>query len=230
MSTSSPCPTRLYRPLVQKYRGWVNALLLCALLVSSACSRAGYNDPRADHSFVTGEPCEMPCWYGLELDKSTQQEIVDTLNSLPFVDASSVYTSTRTWLNDDNATAINFSCLHPEEPYCGAMAVSGDRFKFLTIIVGFPLTLETVVSKLGPPDYISSNGIVDSPEYILDLYWPEKNMQVSSRNSGVDYTYREIKTGKQISPNLLATEIVYAVKDSFSSLIEQFPWPGFSEP
>ena len=216
-----------------KYRGWINLIILFALLISGGCSRVKllrYDDPLSDHSFVTDEPCDAPCWYGLELDQSNLQEIIATLSELSFVDANSVYTYTRAWRDDNNATGIHFRCLHPAVENCGTLVVSGDRFKFLGIIVGFPLTLETVVSKLGPPDYIYCDGIIDTRGYVLTLYWPEQNMEVRSRNLGVDNIYRDVKVGKKISPDLLVTEINYMVQDGFGTLVEQFPWPGFYAP
>jgi hypothetical protein len=42
-----------------------------------------------DQSFVTGQTCEAPCWYGLEPGISNESEVMDVLKKQLFVDQNS---------------------------------------------------------------------------------------------------------------------------------------------
>ncbi len=90
------------------------ALLLVLLpIVVASCSTLATDDPLADHSFLTQQPCASPCWYELEPNKSSFDEVYATLSNLPFVDPTTIAEREYIWLNDDKATQVGFSCLHP---------------------------------------------------------------------------------------------------------------------
>lgn len=42
-----------------------------------------------DRSWLTDNPCAVPCWYGLELNRSTKAEALATVGGLSFVDFTS---------------------------------------------------------------------------------------------------------------------------------------------
>lgn len=214
---------------------WKKCFILLAFFATSGCG-ASLNDPQADHSFLTDEPCKAPCWQGLELDKSSEKEIIETLKELPFIEASTIYTYTTTWIGDEAAIGINYGCSHPPiEDYCGSLRVSRDRLKYVSLTVGYHLTLETVVGKLDPPDYIDYGPL--HPEIggcDLKLYWPEQNIMVEYINEKADSVCNAIRAGKKLSPEIEVTELWYFVKESFGpspgSCCTRIPWPGFAEP
>jgi hypothetical protein len=44
------------------------------------------DDARVDQSFITGNTCAAPCWYGLEIDKSSEADVMSVLTTLKFID------------------------------------------------------------------------------------------------------------------------------------------------
>lgn len=217
---------------------WVKALIVFAFLAVSGCTgilTASDDDPLADHSFLTGEPCEAPCWYGLELDKASEDDIIGTLHGLPFIEASTIYTYTSNWINDNSAVGINYGCSHPPMgDFCGSFLLSDNKLKYIRLTVGYKLTLETVVSKLGSPDYIDYGPIhVDVGGCDLNLYWPEQNIQAEFINREADALCQAIQSGEKISPRTVVTALWYSVSEGFGPLpggcCRRIPWPGFSE-
>ncbi len=105
-------------------------------------STISVDDPLADHSFLTQQPCAAPCWYGLEPGKSTAHDVDTTLDKLPFVDSSTIWQSTVIWGDDDNAKQIGFGCLHPKDADCGGgMIISQGRLKRITLSPPYRLSL-----------------------------------------------------------------------------------------
>jgi len=213
---------------------WMICFIQFAIFAASGCGTR-LNDPQADHSFLTDEPCKAPCWQGLELDKSTEKEIIETLKELPFIDTSKIYTFPSSWLGDISAREIGYDCLHPKMELCGALRVSGDKLKELRYKVGYQLSMETVVSKLGPPDYIEAGPI--HPEIggcDLTLYWPGQKIIAGYINEKAEPLCNAIEAGEKIPPDILVTDLTYSVNEGFGSLpggcCTRNPWPGFSEP
>ncbi|MHA1938847.1 MAG: hypothetical protein ACW97O_11615, partial [Candidatus Thorarchaeota archaeon] len=54
-------------------------------------------DEVLDQSVFTGDPCSAPCWHGLILDVSTDQDVYQVIRSLPFVDQGSIREWNTVW-------------------------------------------------------------------------------------------------------------------------------------
>jgi hypothetical protein len=146
----------------------IPALLLTIVLV--ACS-GWKNDPKADRSFITDMPCVAPCWYGLELGKSNKADVAETLKELPFIDKASIHEYGTRWLEDDYAKEFYFGCVHPRKESCGSALISNDKLMSLWLSVGYSLSIEMVVDKLGEPDYLVYGGCVPyAPICSVGLY------------------------------------------------------------
>jgi hypothetical protein len=78
-------PTRRYSILLVAVLG---------LTLASCDGNPALDDPLADSSFLTQQPCAAPCWYGLEPDKSTADDVIAALRKLPFVDSGTIWEST----------------------------------------------------------------------------------------------------------------------------------------
>jgi hypothetical protein len=128
------------------------ALLLAFLAIAVvSCTTPAADDPLADHSFLTQEPCASPCWYGLEPDKSSVDEVYATLTTLPFVDPA-IVEATYIWANDENAKNVGFGCLHPKDEKCGgSIILSQGKLKRLALSPPLGLTFQKAVSILEQP-------------------------------------------------------------------------------
>ena len=200
----------------------------------TSCASTAVDDPLADHSFITQQPCAAPCWYGLELDKSSKDDVYTTLQRLPFIDQNTIKEWNTGWLNDETAVEVHFSCLHPNVRSCGEALVSQGKLKQLHMFIGYQLTFETVVQELGIPGYVSdvpNNAEVGGCE--VSLYWPILWIEVAS-NSKQDQSCVKNGIGAGVDPKSTVTAIVYQVPEGFeptAKLGPSFaPWPGFVKP
>jgi len=204
--------------------------------ITVGCNQQPTKDPLADESFLTEQPCAPPCWYGLELDISTEEEVYSVIESLPFVDPATIRESQQHWLSYENVeTAIDFGCLHPQEHFCGEMRVAQDKLKLISLLVNYDLSFETVVDKLGPPEYVDYGIYGPEDSYcLIKLNWPEQSIVTRSLPLPMEDCIA-IEQGKnRIFPNIKAGVIIYMVRERFldrpASLDLRIQWPGFAEP
>ncbi len=52
-----------------------------------------------DKSLLTDTPCPAPCWYGLELEKSSKADVLTTLQTLSFINSNSIDESAEGYLD-----------------------------------------------------------------------------------------------------------------------------------
>ncbi len=218
-------------------RRWQEAstlsLVVCFMFVLAGCS-ATTDDPAADHSFLTQRPCTAPCWYGLELDKSSKDDVYATLRTLPFIDQNTIKEWKSSWLNDENAEEVYFSCLHPDTKFCGGALISQGKLKQLRMSIGYDLTFDMVIQRLGIPAYISYHpDIAEAGVCIVSLYWPTVRIQVDSY-SKQDKLCQKLSAGAGVDPQSTVGQIIYRVTEGFSPGLESgwpyAPWPGFAKP
>jgi len=163
---------------------WLLAALVVAMTVG--CDRKPVaDDPLADHSFLTQQPCAALCWYNLEPNKSSENEVYDTLKRLPFVDPATITESGAIWIGDDNAKEIGFGCSHPKEANCGgSLIISQGKLKRLMFIVPYRLTFQMAADRLGLPDYVDSRPLgTESGGCMITLIWSQKGIYLASINS-----------------------------------------------
>jgi len=199
----------------------------------TACSIVNY-DRKADRSFLTDAPCPAPCWYHLELGKSTREDVLQSLKTLPFINPQSIKESGATWMDDSSAKSIYFGCIHPRTEFCGEITLSDDRMRSIWLSVNYPLTTEMVLEKLGVPSYIDYGDYhFEVGGCVVDLGWPEQSISVSITNVKKDTLCRKIQENGAFPPGTQITEIGYDEKERFSSEppagFKRIQWPGFSQ-
>lgn len=209
-------------------------LILFVLLGVAGCSGAeATEDTLVDRSFLTGEPCAPPCWYGLELDKSSKADVFATLKGLPFIDPVAIREAGTVWLDDDVAQEIIYGCLQPKDAQCGGVLVSKDKVKLMWMFVGHELTFETVVYQLGPPNSLDYGVFNHDGGCRISLNWPEQNISIDSVNKESYAPCQAIKNGEGVSANAKVRLIAYLVKEGFPKPVgccNGIAWPGFVEP
>lgn len=135
------------------------------------------DDPRVDRSFVTGQPCDAPCWYGLRLEESTVDDIRATLLQLPFVDQSTL----AEWniSTDGSELSFHFDCVYYNPPgSCGVLETENGRLRKIAMAVQYPLILRSSIDQLGIPEYYTAIPSPTEDICNLGIYWPEKNIIV----------------------------------------------------
>ncbi len=86
-------------PTILRYARWSLLLAVLVLLLVVRCLAPDERDERhftmdpalADRSLLTNEPCAPPCWYGLVPDVSTKDEVINKLQTLPFIAARTIH-------------------------------------------------------------------------------------------------------------------------------------------
>lgn len=207
--------------------------VLLIMVVATACSVV--NDPKADQSFTTDEPCAAPCWYGLEPDQSTKADVVAVLKQLEFVDSTSIQEYGTSWFGDDSALSINFGCVHPQNTSCGSAVISGDKLKSLGLSVDYELTMKMAVDKLGIPDYVDYGAYhQEVGGCTMTLSWPQRGIDIGMLDTKNETVCRAIRDGKGIPADLRVTDLYYSAKEAFTSssagCCTRISWPGFAEP
>ncbi len=213
------------------------ALLVVFLVITVAgCNTPTADDPLADHSFLTQQPCASPCWYGLELDKSSADEVYATLKTLPFVDPTTIGEAPTTWLGDVNAKEVGFDCLHPKTRECnGGFIISQGKLKRIALSPPVGLTFQQAVAVLNQPDSIEYRPFhVEAGGCVIYLLWPQKGIIISYIDQTNDGPCQQIRETDQVSPNLTVVDILYITPDVFKtgsngSFNDRIPWPGFAK-
>jgi hypothetical protein len=196
--------------------GSITAIFILSLLLPGCDHASQTPEPRvADRSFLTGQPCKAPCWYNLELDKSTLVDVTQTLKELPFVDHNSMIVHNTVYTGNIITTQINFNCFDPKGEPCGFIKVLDDKLKMVNIVIRYPLSMKTVVDQIGPPEYIFFFATMGGG-CVLDFdYEMTKGIIVSSGQPG--QMCQDLRNGKILDKNLNFTEVTYLSKDLIPS-------------
>jgi hypothetical protein len=204
------------------------------LLVVTGCASTRIDDPLADHSFLTNQPCAAPCWYGIKLGDTSKDSVRTTLKKLPFVDSASIQETQQIWLNDPNAIEIDYNCLHPLDKECGGIQFASGEIKLIWTTVGYDLTFKQVVDVLGPPEYVDYGP--DHPETygcLIDLTWPKKSIGVHIHDLNSDAHCKMIADGNGVAPDIKVETISYSSFEVFRSksggCCIHATWPGFAK-
>lgn len=184
-----------YLALRCRFAWLLMALLTLTLANCSTSNTVVPGDPMADHSFLTQQPCAAPCWYDLEPDQASKEDVYRTLRGLNFVNQSTIRELSASWLEDNEAKEIAWDCIHPNKRDCGSATVSLDKLKRVRMVIGYPLTFAQAVNQLGPPDFVDY-GISHDGQCTIGLNWPLKNISVQGYDVRMCRTLLEEKSVK----------------------------------
>lgn len=218
----------------------VNKLLICLsflLLVSCTVSTESYVNSTQfpeliDQSWLSGRPCGPPCWYGLEIGKSTTQETINTLKDLPFLSNEI----------EQNTDHINIPCKKPSTMICANMNFNDGVLSKINTYINFPISIEQIVTQIGPPTGFDFGHM--SPENFdcdITLYWKSQQMSVELYYTGQKNICDELlanngKFSKGLNAQFLHIMTVAELNNKMSrgqglseSGIHYFLWGGFIE-
>ncbi len=193
-----------------------------------------------DRSLLTDKPCSAPCWYGLELGKSTKAEVLATLQTLSFADPKTIDETARGYwdyaANEDKAaTLITIDCRRPNRPYpvCAGLTVYNDILVDISLSPNFALTLKEVVDHLGPPDYVGAPILMNLTTCQLMFMWVKKQILMEQSEPIGKTLCEAVRAGQRLDPNLTVDEIEYMLPPWLALAPMEgrdHPWPGFIEP
>lgn len=181
-------------------------------------------DTRVDRSFVTGQPCDAPCWYKLRLEESTIDDIRATLAQLSFIDQSTLFE----WSigTDGSKLGFYFNCVYYSPPdYCGELVTEKGKLSRVVMAVRYPLTLELAIDRLGVPEFYTVDTSSTESNCILSIYWPEKDIVAVVEENTRKKHCSEIKN-ESIDLDLQVVSLIYLNIDSrVQQNYETRPWP-----
>jgi hypothetical protein len=158
-----------------------------------------------DRSLVTQSPCAPPCWYGLELEKSTKDDVLDALNTLQFVDENKI---TFSGLSDQfnlPSEVIYYGCNDEyKQTGCGGFFTLTDgKLSTISYTIGYELTFKEVFDLYGPPGVIlSQSPTTPVGGCSLGLHWPENHLYTLYIDNVNMQPCNHLKESMKISPNL----------------------------
>jgi hypothetical protein len=194
-----------------------------------------------DSSILTGLPCAAPCWYGLEIGRSTKSDILATARTLSFIDSKEFpedpfYYWDPSKRADVVATLIRLRCRSPERGPCASLVVLNNVLKEIYLSPPPAFTLGQAVVYLGPPDYFEPLARIESTLCDVALIWKQRGIWIAFRSGSPQKVQcRDVHGSKDVSPNLLVAQIIYGSPDDyiFARASEPgggLPWSGFAQP
>jgi hypothetical protein len=161
----------------------------------------------------------------LEPGKSTKEEVHTTLRQLPFIEVSSI----KEFPPTQQGTIIISDCRNPKISHCVDISIEDEVVRQIGLAVGYDLTLEAVVQRLGEPKYVRFSGIVGTGGTRVNLYWPEKRIVVDHQDKR-SALFQSLADGKPMPRGLLAHYITYATPEYVNPIpLSRVSWPGFEQ-
>ena len=189
-----------------------------------------------DRSILTDDPCQAPCWYGLELGKSGRDEIINALETLSFINPNTIeegpYYSYWDPSIGQNLTAeyISADCRSPQQR-CVVLVMVNHLLASVQLTPNYNLSLDEVVNHLGPPDYFRVVLLQDRSTCLLVFSWEQKQIMMQRDEKNGKRLCSSIDKGGGIPPDLTIDWIVYQLPNLFTSeRAYGKPWPSFSVP
>jgi hypothetical protein len=202
-----------------------------------------------DSSILTGIPCAAPCWYGLEVDRSTKADILATARTLSFVDSKEFPEELSSYFDPSKqaevgASLIRLNCRQPEGGTCASLLVVNDVLKEIYLLPLPSLSFGQVVPHLGPPEYVRVFPVEGNPALCdIALIWKQRGIWVAFSNGAFlngspqkeQVRCQAVHSSKDLSPNLPVDQIIYGSPDDyiFATASESggdLPWSGFAQP
>jgi len=207
-----------------------------------SCNSQGVNletlDPNLyDQSWLTGQPCGAPCWYGLEPGVSSREDSISKVKQLPFIGGN------------DGASEETFLCKEPRDSDCIFMIFENDTngpLEDLYVIPNYQITFEQAVEKLGSPDGFSILPMyADAAGCRLQAIWKNKRLVLQYQTGVIHIFYfglnRDLcdNTGKRPLPKgILVQEVEIMLPSEIESMTQAnptlanpapfVPWKGFA--
>ncbi|MEJ2353032.1 MAG: hypothetical protein P8Y03_24860 [Anaerolineales bacterium] len=238
-----------------KQRAVIYILMIILLLTLAGCimnpptleatPTVTLNPSLMDRSLLTGEPCPAPCWYGLELGKTTKEQALERVKTLSFIDPTHISETDYQYSwgepqERDISVLVSLPCRQPQEDTCAKLEFVDNLLKAIYPIPNYSLSFGDVVAHLGPPDYFRLGPVYpDGPQQCLAvLIWKERSIWVSYFSGPNDKKENQVKCGKQdgtgIRSSFPVEQIIYGLPENavFVRVPSpgDYPWTGFSEP
>jgi hypothetical protein len=184
-----------------------------------------------DKSPFTGIPCAAPCWHGLEVGKSSEDEVTSVLSTLTFINQDSIQIFRRPSMPDYYAkdfgpgVEIDASCISPRTE-CLVLTTANDTLQKIILRLNYEIKPDEVLEYIGAPDIVGVAPI-GGEVFICEVYMIWKNSRLvlastfrTDRDLGGVEKYCDIvRDTAKIPSNLLISEVRYLSDAELNSLL-----------
>lgn len=193
-----------------------------------------------DKSPFSGIPCAAPCWYGLEIGVSSENDVNSTLATLTFINQETIrrYRSSMPGIDGSYGAGLDViaNCRNNSN-ICLEMSIVSDVLTRIFVKLNYQITQDEAIGYLGEPDLVGY-GNLGSEKVICEVYlvWSGSRLVLASRFEDLEqaekYCYIVGDEGKAPS-SLLILEARYlseaelnAYLSSISSKFFEFTGTG----
>jgi hypothetical protein len=110
-----------------------------------------------DDSPFTGVPCSAPCWRGLEIGRSNENDVIAVLPTLEFIkqDAIQMYRTSMPGINGTYGPGVNIvaECINSTNT-CLDLKVVNNVLTKIVVGLNYEITMDEAIEYLGEPDSI----------------------------------------------------------------------------
>lgn len=214
----------------------MNKIVLKILFIGIVINLNGCSRPLAqptispqliDKSAFTGIPCAAPCWYSLEIGKSSESDVMLVLSNLDFIDQKNIQVRPMLMpdLNPNNwvpGKIITANCISPRK-LCLSVDIANGKLRGIEIILNYKMKLEEVLGYLGNPDKVGINHLShDLLKCEIEFIWIEKQLLMSSKtysgDDGCNYSFSTYTTGI-VDSNLEIVAIKYLLVEEIDLMV-----------
>ena len=132
---------------------FVSTTLLCLALVIAAISSGCGEPPPLDTSLLTGEPCEPPCWQGLTAGQSTEDDVLEFIQSSRFVHTRTIYRAAVSRGGQVVGASIQWRSTGARSRNVDSteFLIEGGVLRNMFVYPDYDLTLESLLQRYGSP-------------------------------------------------------------------------------
>jgi len=156
-----------------------NRLLICILLLTGCVPATPpptvVVSDQTDKSIFTGIPCTAPCWHGLEVGRSSESEVISTVQKLNYIDPDTIQIS-----RGSSGTEITASCVSPVKE-CLKFDVANDVLTKMVVGLNYEFRVDEAIEQLGEPHYLGvspANGEIFACE--VYMIWRNSGLVLAS--------------------------------------------------
>jgi hypothetical protein len=168
-------------------RFWIHRIILMIIMGAflAGCSQFNVSFDQMDISPFTGIPCAAPCWQGLVIGKSTESEVMSTLQTLTFINQKTVYIHRMSMpgLDQKNfgpGAEVTANCIHPSEQ-CLTISVEDGILTGVEVALNYKIRLDEAIEYLGDPDYINYQMLgAENVSCEIQLVWKNRQFVLAS--------------------------------------------------
>lgn len=203
----------------------INYRLICQIVIMSIIGRYlfGCSAPtptplpdQMDKSPFTGIPCAAPCWQGLVIGESNENDVMSTLSMLTFINQNTIQIfrgGTMPGIDPSvyaQGVEINANCIYPEKQ-CLMVRVVDNILTEIVVAMNYEINVSEALGYLGNPDYIGYQNL--GAEKIIcevDMVWSSGQLVLASEkfqgNDAIENCSAVRDTGKTTS-SLMISEV-----------------------